>query len=672
VRDPEQRIMWGIILLAAFLRLGYLDLIEFREEQVRYLTGGLEIVRDLRLPLAGLRLRGVVEPPLMSYLLAIPLLIGRDPRISAAFIGLLNVGAVASSYLLARRYLGLRVAIISAALFAANPWAVTCARRISAVGVLVPLSVVELWALYRGVADRSRAAWAVATAVMGLMVGITLTAAPLLLALITLLVVYRRRVSWYHALFGICLAFIILLPYLYYQNIHRFSDMRAAVSSLRQEAGAAPVWLALQYASWVHSGRHLASLVGGAADRFLPSVSWLGRLEWLPLLTFLLSVPWVGVMVLTAWSHWRDGRDLARFAVLALWLWLPLGLLSLQAGGIEPRSLAVLYPAGFLAMGLAVDSLLGWIRARATCSRWWLPYLQVPIWLILGLLVAWQAYSVVYLYGFVSRHDVQGQYGVPYRFWRYTAGLVRRAVRGVATDQVWVISQGADPERDEEPALLDYLLAPRVRTVFLGQGGTDCLLLPAGRPGVYLLTRPAPRAEQMLRQLRAEEKGVVLLPERDYDISVRVVETREVEEMLSLVDRRGLWGLDSGLRLVGYGVPAGARLGQLLPMTLSWTFQDIPAQEHSASHSLVSYVAGPTGTPLAQRQSFGLPERYWAEGLLLLQWVDLMLPRNLPDGEYALLLGMDRLNNPYRHRLIDEKGQVIGDAIPLGTVRVSK
>jgi 4-amino-4-deoxy-L-arabinose transferase-like glycosyltransferase len=125
VLDPEHRIMWGIILLAAALRLGHLDLIQFGSEQARYLSSGLELVENLKFPLIGIRTAaGVAEPPLMSYILAVPLLFGRDPRIAAAFVASLNVVAVAGCYLLARRYWGVRVALIAAVLFAVNPWAV--------------------------------------------------------------------------------------------------------------------------------------------------------------------------------------------------------------------------------------------------------------------------------------------------------------------------------------------------------------------------------------------------------------------------------------------------------------------------------------------------------------------------------------------------------------------
>jgi hypothetical protein len=220
--------------------------------------------------------------------------------------------------------------------------------------------------------------------------------------------------------------------------------------------------------------------------------------------------------------------------------------------------------------------------------------------------------------------------------------------------------------------LLSYLLGPQVHPVFLGQGGTECMLLPAGRPGVYLLTRPSPPVEKMLHHLRAEEKGVVFFPENKLEVRVWGLPKRDVEDMLNLVSHRGLWGWDSGLWLVGYDLPATIKPGEILTFVGSWTFQDVPSQEHLMRHALFNYLVGTDGAFAAIRADLGLPERYWAGGLLLLQWVDLKLPETMPAGDYTLFIGMDRLSDSYRHRLMDGQGHILGESLSLGPVRVSK
>ena len=136
LRDPEHVAFWGIILLAAALRLAQLDLVEFKGDEAAHLLRAAEVAEQHHLPLVGSQASiGIAKPPMMSLLMALPLLLGRDPRLASAFIALLNVAAVAGCYLFARRYYGLRVGILAATLFAANPWAIVLSRT-AAISIL--------------------------------------------------------------------------------------------------------------------------------------------------------------------------------------------------------------------------------------------------------------------------------------------------------------------------------------------------------------------------------------------------------------------------------------------------------------------------------------------------------------------------------------------------------
>lgn len=673
VQDPEHRVMWGIILLASALRLGYLDLIPFGSEQVRHLLGGLELAQNLKLPLIGIRTTaGIAQPPLLSYLLALPLLFDRDPRIAAAFLALLNIAAVAGCYLLARRYWGVRVATVAAVLFAVNPWAIVISRRIDAASLLAPLATLQIWALCTAIVDGKPWGWVAAWFGLGLILGVTFSSLVLVVVFILLMLAYQRRIHWVHVLLGIGLTLIIFLPYLYYQNAHRLEDIRALVRQLRQSGETASLFHALRYAVQIHSSQHVSSLAGASEEQFLPFRPFLGWLDELSAWAFLLALAWLGVLALRSWSHWQNKRDPGGLVILSAWLWGPLLLWTLHAAPMELYDLALLHPAGFLAVGLSVDSLLSWVKADRSRPFGWLPWIQIPVWVLLVALISWQAYSVVALYSFAAHHDTQGSYGTPYRFWRHVANLARRSVKGAGTNQVWVITKGTNPNQDEYPMLLSYLLEPQVKPLFLGQGGTECMLLPAGRPAVYLLTRPSSPVEKMLHHLQAEERGVVLFPENRLEVRVWSLPTRDVEEMLNLVPHRGLWGWDSGLWLVGYDLPAAVRPGELMTIIGSWTFQNIPHQEPSKRHALFYYLVGADGTFVAVRADPGLPEQYWAGGLLLLQWVELKLPETMPDGDYTLFIGMDRLSDSYRHRLMDAQGHTLGETLSLGPVRVSR
>ncbi|HUV93198.1 MAG TPA: glycosyltransferase family 39 protein [Anaerolineae bacterium] len=671
---PENHVVGGIVLLGAVLRLGHLDLIPFRAEQARLLLQGLRIADGLLLPLVGVgSADGIAEPPGMSFVVAFPLLLGRDPRIVAAFLSLLNVAAVLGCYRLARRYYGVRPAIVSAGLFASNPWAVLVAREVTPASALVPLSVLLAYGLYTGLLDRRPWGWVLAWAALGLMLNVTLSSLPLVAVVAVLMIAYRRRVRWRQGLLGLFLAAITLVPYVYYQSTHQSRDILALIEGLGQRAGRiVSLVRAIEWAGWIHSGYNLSSLAGASASQYLPTMGWLALLDELVACAFQASLVGLVSLAMRAWSRWKERQDPAKYLVLAVWLWVPLLVSPTQMSRLAPHSLVILWPAGFLAMGVVVDwSIRASNRHRPDQARWRI-LVQLALWAGVLLVVAWQTYSVMYLQGFVAGHDTAGGYGVPYRFWRSTANMVRRRVVATGTDQAWIVAQGSNSTSDEQPSQLSYLLEPEVKTVFLGHGSSEALLLPAAQPGVYLLMRSSDRIERTISLMGGEDRGLVIFPGQELRARLRVVTSHPAEEILGLIDNRTFEVLDSGLCLLGYTLPSEATPGEVVSFASYWAFLDIPPQEIGVPHSLFNHLHASTGPLVAQCYGFGLHERYWSPGLVLVQWFDMPLPGDLPEGDYALLTGMYRLADLSRNRWIDDLGNDIGDAIRLGTLSVTE
>lgn len=671
-RVPEHQIAWSILLLAAILRLSYIDLIEFKADEVRHLESARRIVHQGQFPLVGTQSSmGPAKPALMSYLLAIPMLFSRDPRAASAFIALLNLLGVAGLFQFARRYYGLRPAALAALLLAVNPWAIIFSRKIFTADVLLPFGVLTLYGLHRALVDNDPWGWVMTILGLGIMLNITFSPALLIPVILALMLIYRRRVHWRHVLLGFCLATLISVPYLYHLNITRLADLRALLNGGETEASAlAASPNPLSFATWLHSNRHLASLAGASAGEFLPQ-PFAQYLDRAGQALFLLAVVGVGALALHAWGHWKGQERPVKYVILSAWLWIPLALLLwTRPDWLEMHYLILLYPAGFLAMGLLLDRAMRAADGLLRHSQWYAISARFALWLGILSFVGWQSYSTIYLYEFVERYDTSGGYDLPYRFWLRVADLARREARAAGTDQVWIVTDGTDIAYESNPAILNYLLEPDIKAIFLGQGGNECLLLPVGRPGVYLTTRTAQPVEDMLHQLQAEERGVVISPGGRVEAHVRVAPAYGVEQALALIQQRGLWALDSGLRLIGYDWPTDARAGDTVRLATYWIFEDVPASARQAQHSLFNHLLAPDDDKVAQRDGLGLPEQYWQEGLLLKQWVEITLPADLPAGEYALLTGMYRLDDWARSRHIDEQGNDLGDAIRLGPMQV--
>jgi 4-amino-4-deoxy-L-arabinose transferase-like glycosyltransferase len=674
LRQPEVRVMWGVVLLAAVLRLSALDLIEFKADEANHLVRGLEIVEQGRLPLVGSPSSfGPAKPPMMTYLMALPLALGRDPRYAAAFIALLNVAAVGGTYAVARRYYGARVALIAALLFAVNPWAVVLSRKVFTADLLAPMAVLLFSGLLAAVVDRRPWGWVLSAVALALMLLTTFSPAPLVVVLAIVVAAYWRRVRWPYLLLGVLLAVVLASPYLYYLNLTRLKDVRDAVQQLLESSGATagrgPSLLPLDLATRLHSGGGIEAL-GGQASADLAAALGMTRYPARVFgAVFIVSLPLMLALALRAWAHWREGQDPAIYVVPALWLWVPLLLLALWDGRVAQHYLVILYPIGFVAMGLTVDRLLAAVQSSS--RRGWSVSLCLSgaAWAFLLVLAGLQAYGVMTLYRFVASHDTTGGHGVPLLTWQRTADMVRREMRAAGADQVWVLGNGVDPGFETEPAVLNYLLSPDVRVAFLGQGGHEALLLPAERPGLYLITRSADRAVQALEEMGGEVRGLVTLPEERAATRVMAIPQRSAAEVLSHIPNRGLWKLDTGMHLLGYEWPLSAQPGQRITLAAYWALLDVPPEARAHQHSLFNHLmAG--DRRVAQVDGLGLPERSWQDGLVLLQWFEMELPQDLEGGEYTLLTGMYSLDDMTRSQVLGSGAT--GDAVALGPVRVGE
>ncbi len=429
--DPQTLAMWGILLLAAVLRLACLDWVEFKADEVHHLQRGLEILQQRRLPAIGSPASvGLDKPPLMSWLMALPLRLGRDPRWASAFIALLNVAAVAGCYGLARRYYNRRTALIAMALFAANPWAVVFSRKIFTADLLAPFLTLYLYALHAALAEGRAWGWLVAPLALGVALGITFSPLPLVGLLAILVLLYRKKVAWKHLLLGLILALLLFAPYLATQA-RRLPAIWEAVRSLPQNAASpTPVHLVGRFAAALHSGLDLGTLAGASSAAFAPAHSALRFLNLAAAALFWGTL--VALLGRVLWATWtRKGDRPPQPVILLLWLALPLMVVTLQPIGRDMHYLVILYPAGFVAMGMAVDRLL---RCRRLAEHpQWAALLRKGAAAALVALIAWQSYTILYLYRFVARQDTTGGYGIPLHRWQEMAALTRQAA--AAADQ---------------------------------------------------------------------------------------------------------------------------------------------------------------------------------------------------------------------------------------------
>jgi len=145
------------IAIAAVTRLGWLGLVEFQADESGALSIASTIARGQALPLVGIGSSlGIPNAPFFVYLLAIPELLTRDPRVATGMIGLLGSVAVAATYGLSAFLFDRITAATAALLYAVSPWGIVFSRKVWEQDALPLFVTLAFWAFLAAIRDGRR------------------------------------------------------------------------------------------------------------------------------------------------------------------------------------------------------------------------------------------------------------------------------------------------------------------------------------------------------------------------------------------------------------------------------------------------------------------------------------------------------------------------------------
>lgn len=436
IQKHEALMLGAILLLAAFLRLGWPGITEFKADEARLLMLAWDMAEGERFAVRGISSSvGVPNFPASVWVYSIPLVIWKHVHAATLFTGLLNTIAVGLCYWMVRRYWGWRAAVAAALMFAVSPWAVAHARKIWAQNLLAIFvlgwGISGLFAFHEG-----RKCWLVPHIVLATVAfQIHLAAVSLLVGSGLFLLTFRRHFSWKWLLYSGLGAFLTTTPFLYYlfvQSPRPLTDYLSAGGSSSGGVSSNAIWHTFR----LFSGWQIHALTGG--EQFETFLALIGPLAWLP---------WVW-LVLGAGGLLLFGRQVrtsepARF--LLIWLGATVLTFIWFPTEVELHYLLPTLPVLFVASGVA----LAWLLDR------WRP---VWVWVGFGCTVAGQAAVWLVLLGFVAQQSTPGGFGE----------LVRHQLEAVHLAQVWieddfahevlVAADGEEPEIDNVAAIYELHL----------------------------------------------------------------------------------------------------------------------------------------------------------------------------------------------------------------------
>ena len=413
---------------------------EFKGDEAVAIQLAMPMVEGRELPRVGLMSSvGVHNPPLFIWLVAAPAWISVDPIfVTLALVALLAVLAVAGTWWVLRRHLGVPGALAVAAIYATATWPVLYGRKLWAQDVLPLFSLLLLYALLI-TWERKKTRWVAAVPILLCVLwqlhfsalGLMIVAAGLLLARAR-----AKELSWLSLGAGVVAALLMMGPYLHFQVEKGYPDLVgfANIAKGQRADGTtreAPKRWSLDPLRWMahaSSGTNVGYAVGRSKDDhhawrsgltkvLSPAGGWLGNLL---LGAGALLALWASVLAFRRRSGHRGPPDrageidhdphtgVARSLLLVVAAWV-LGFVLvftlLRLEHVWPHYFIILYPAPFVLMWLP----LAWIARRFGQKGAWLAGGATTV-IVLAHLT-----TLLSLGGYVNdRGGTGGDYGVSY------------------------------------------------------------------------------------------------------------------------------------------------------------------------------------------------------------------------------------------------------------------
>ena len=374
-----------------------------------------------------------------------------------------------------------------------------------------------------------------------------------------------------------------------------------------------------------------------------------------PALDALTALPFLAGL---AYLIWRWKWPAASFTLTWLLAMLLPTMLSEYAPSFQ-RGIGAL-PTFALLIAIGLDRLVAWAASRLPG---WRPGLEGAGWVLLGasVIITWQAFQA---------WDVD-----PALFYARDVGFAQlagwlAAPQGQrATDPGGVVY--ISPRGFDHPSIRYLLLQDPTPPVLRGFDGRICVRIPGGIATHYLfITAEDFRGPGIQKYLPDSTERTLVLDGTGKPWAVEVQQPAngrvQFPEMVADPAR-----LDDGIQLMGYWLSGlTPRPGDLVYVRLFWRAAGRPHQDYTTFVHLsatgpgggAQYVAGVDAQPGAGT----CRTSDWQPGEMIVDELQLQLPKDLPGASYALTVGFYNLSTGQRLRVAGQAG----DQIPLREISV--
>lgn len=218
IRFPVLFFFLIITISSAVFRITNLSLIEFKaDESINLFLASRPLFGHPFPPGGTVSSVGILNPPLLNYILFPFLLISLDPKIISFCIGLLNSFAIGFLFLIINRYYGLKVAFIASILLAFSPWSIIFSRKIWAQDFIFIFTLPLFFSLHKIILERKMIYWILLTCSSLFLIQLHQSTIFFLLPFISGLFLQKVKFNIKYITIGLIIGLLPLIPYLLYQ-----------------------------------------------------------------------------------------------------------------------------------------------------------------------------------------------------------------------------------------------------------------------------------------------------------------------------------------------------------------------------------------------------------------------------------------------------------------------
>lgn len=203
-----------IFLSAAFFRIFFLDLIEFKFDEAITL---FELNRFYNSPYfmqtGPVQSTGVYNFPLFNYIMIVLSFPIRDAQFLSFIVALINTTSVSFFYIFTRRFYNNFIAILASLILVFSPWSILLSRKIWIPDLIFPFVLISFYSFHKLIFEKNKNSVFFLFFFLSLLFQLHAAGAFFAFATILILVVFKRLTDYKRILLGIIIGFIPGVPY---------------------------------------------------------------------------------------------------------------------------------------------------------------------------------------------------------------------------------------------------------------------------------------------------------------------------------------------------------------------------------------------------------------------------------------------------------------------------